>query len=73
MEEKNEKVIGLALGLPKKVVKLYPLALSLHSLKGDYLYWDLSMMTGVKIRSPLLGSPPNALFCEKYISNLVSQ
>lgn len=58
-------VIGLVPGLPRKVEKLQPFALPLCPLKGDYLDAGLSMMTGVKIRSSLLGSPPNALFCEK--------
>lgn len=48
-------------------MKLYPFALSLCPLKGDYLDPGLSMMTGVKISSPLLGSPSNALFCRKII------
>jgi len=52
-------------------VKLHPFALPLCPLKGDYLDAGLSMMTGVKIRSPLLGSPPNALFCEEDNSNFV--
>jgi len=64
-------VIGLVPKLPRKVVKLHPFALPLCPLKGDYLDAGLSMMTGVKIRSPLLGSPPNALFCEEDNSNFV--
>lgn len=58
-------VIGLVPGLPRKVVKRRPFALPLCPLKGDYLDAGVSMMTGVKIRSPLLGSPPDALFYEK--------
>lgn len=41
------------------------------SLLGDYLELGLSMMTGMKIRSLLLGDPPNALFYEKDNSDLV--
>lgn len=50
---------------------LCPFALSLCLQKGDYLDPGLSMMTGVKTRSLVFGSPPNALFYEKDNSNLV--
>lgn len=63
-------VIGLVPGLLRKVVKRHPLALPLCPLK-DYLDAGVSMMTGVKIRSPLLGSPPDALFYEEDNSNFV--
>lgn len=51
-------------------MKTHPFALPLCPLK-DYLDAGLSMMTGVKIRSPLLGSPPNALFCDEDNANFV--
>lgn len=53
-------------------MKLHPVALlSVCPLLGDYLDLGLSRMTGVKIRSLLLGYPPNALFYEEDNSDLV--
>lgn len=69
--KKKIKVIRLVLGLPRKVVTLCPFVLSLWPWKGDYLDPGLSMKTGVKTRSPLFGSPSNAVFCEKDNFNLV--
>lgn len=49
-------ILGLAPGLPRKVIKLHPMALlPVCPLKGDYLYSGLSMMTDMKIRSFLIG------------------
>lgn len=56
----------------KEGCKLHPMVLlSVCPLKGDYLDSGLSMMTSVKIRSFLIGYPPNALFYEKENSDLV--